>query len=307
MKRLPALRIAASLAVLGLGAGLGSAAGAAPAPGSSAPPAGAKAPAKPAAHTIVLCAPGYPGNTAQAQPAMDAFARALEKAAGWPAGELGAVYYETEGGGLERMRKPDVALAITTLPFYFADGAKAGLTPRLQAVRNGSPSQTWSLIAKKERVHEAADMDGWELTGPAGYAPGFVQMMLQGWGPLRSSTRITFAPAPLAALRRVNDGEDVAVLLEPEQVQAIFPKNPLANALEIVMTTKPVPGSIASAVRGHDESATAKILAALPKLQGSAEGAEALKTLRIEKFVGMDDKTAAWLERSASEAGALKK
>src|SRR6059036_784782 len=43
------------------------------------------------ARTLVVCAPGYPGTTEEAQPTMDAFARAAEAAAGWPAGSLHAV------------------------------------------------------------------------------------------------------------------------------------------------------------------------------------------------------------------------
>src|SRR5262245_15837575 len=106
-----------------------------PAARAAAPPAPAAAP-KAASQWIVFCAPGYPGNTVQAQPAMDGFAHAVEKAAGWPAGRLGGVYYETEGGGTERLRKPDAVLAITTLPFFLQDGEKLGLKPHLAAERD---------------------------------------------------------------------------------------------------------------------------------------------------------------------------
>src|SRR5437867_12077892 len=68
--------------------------------------------------SIVLCAPGYPGNTLQAQPTMDLFARYVEKAAGLAGGSLGAAYYETEKGGLDRLAAEDSALALVPLPFY---------------------------------------------------------------------------------------------------------------------------------------------------------------------------------------------
>src|SRR5437870_8109634 len=80
---------------------LGLAAGSeAPAPGgaravSAAPAQGRK--------VIVVCAPGYPGNTVEAQPTMDLFAKYVEKAAGLAPGSLGAVYHETEKGGLDRL------------------------------------------------------------------------------------------------------------------------------------------------------------------------------------------------------------
>jgi hypothetical protein len=270
----------------------------APAAGSGTAPAAAS-PKQAPKHTLVFCAPGYPGNTAQAQPAMDAFARAVEKAAGLPAGELGAAYYESEGAGIEALRKPDAVLAVTTLPFYLQDGEKLALKAHLASQRNGSATQQWSLIAQRGRVTSSADLDGWELTGPAGYSPGFVRALLQSWEPLRSSTRITFAPAPLGALRRVAAGENLAVLIEPEQTQAIFPQHPLAKDLEIVATSRPVPGSVVSIVgdRVSQEERT-RLLNALMHLQDSPDGAEALKTLRVEKFVTLQPKAVVLLQQA---------
>lgn len=279
---------------------------------AAAPSAAPNAPAAPksaaAVHTIVFCAPGYPGNTVQAQPAMDAFARAVEKTAGLSSGTLHAVYHETEGGGIEALHGPDAVLALTTLPFYLKNGDKAGLEARLTAVRNGSPAEYWTLIAKKGRVGAAIDMEDWELTGPAGYAPAFVRAMMQVWGPLRSTTKITFTPAPLGALRRVVDGENLAVLLEPEQVQALFPKHPFAKDLEIVANSKPVPGSVVSVVGERLDIATAaKLLDALTRLQGSPEGTEALKTLRIDRFVTMEPKAIAWVLQAIANEPNVKK
>lgn len=299
-------RALVSLSAVLLAAAFGPAAGsrAADKPaGHTAAPAGAAPKAAPA-HTMVFCAPGYPGNTVQAQPAMDAFARAVEKTAGMPAGQLGAAYYESEGGGIEALRKPEVVIALTTLPFFLQDGEKTGLTPRLTAVRNGRQAQQWSLIAKNGRVAQAFDLDEWELTGPAGYAPAFVRALLQSWGPLRASTKITFSPAPLGALKRVADGESVAVLLEPEQVQAIFPKHPLAKDLEIVTTSKPVPSSVVCVVRGRmNEAAVAKILDAFLRLQSSPEGVESLKTMRIDRFETMDPRALGWIQSAIANEG----
>src|SRR5262245_7454326 len=56
------------------------------------------------ARTLVVCAPGYPGTTDEAQPTMDAFARAAEAAAGWTTGSLHVVYDETLDGGRARLQ-----------------------------------------------------------------------------------------------------------------------------------------------------------------------------------------------------------
>jgi hypothetical protein len=73
--------------------------------------------------TLVVCAPGYPGTTAEAQPTLDAFAAAAAEAAGWERGKLAAVYHETERGGLEGIAKPDAAFALVPLPFLIEHGA----------------------------------------------------------------------------------------------------------------------------------------------------------------------------------------
>jgi hypothetical protein len=55
---------------------------------------------------IVFCAPGAPGTTEEAQPAMDAFAAALAAKAGLPAGELGATYAASEDAGSHACAPP---------------------------------------------------------------------------------------------------------------------------------------------------------------------------------------------------------
>jgi len=56
-----------------------------------------------AAVTLVVCAPGYPGSTAEAQPSMDALAASLAAAGHLAPGSLAAAYEETKAGSLRRL------------------------------------------------------------------------------------------------------------------------------------------------------------------------------------------------------------
>ena len=85
------------------------------------------------ATTLVVCAPGYPGNTAEAQPAMDALARSVAAAAHLPPGSITAVYDETAEGGLRRLAQKDAALLLAPLPFFLEHERDLRLTPRLMA------------------------------------------------------------------------------------------------------------------------------------------------------------------------------
>ena len=55
--------------------------------------------------TLVVCAPGYPGSTEQAQSTMDDLARTIGESAGWGTDRLRAVYHETLEPGLDRLEQ----------------------------------------------------------------------------------------------------------------------------------------------------------------------------------------------------------
>src|SRR5436190_7286891 len=113
---------------------------------------------------IVACAPGYPGTTAEAQPAMNAFAAALATSAGLKREALSAAYFEAEASGVARLRQPDVGLALVPLPFYLLHRQDLDLTPRLQIVTaGGAATEVWSLVGAKGRLHAPADLAGWQL------------------------------------------------------------------------------------------------------------------------------------------------
>lgn len=246
--------------------------------------AGAAAP-----RVLVICAPGYPGTTAQAKPVMDAFAAAAERAAGWPAGSLRAVYHEKMEPGLARLAQDDAALALVPLPYYLQHAQALKLVPRLQVVRASGASETWSLVAKKGAVRSAASLAGWEVAGSPAYAPAFVRgPVLGAWGALPPSATLKFTPAILSALRRAAAGENVAVLLDAAQSTALA-SLPFAAELETVYRSKPLPGTLLCSVgdRGKGPELEA-LLKALPALNEKPEGEEVLKTMQMVRFERAD-------------------
>jgi ABC-type phosphate/phosphonate transport system substrate-binding protein len=248
--------------------------------------------------TLVVCAPGYPGSTAEAQPTLDAFAAAAARAAGWPEGALAAVYHESESAGLDRLGAPDAALALVPLPFYLAHRVALGLTPVAQAVaRGGSASETWTLVAGKGRVKTPADLAGARLVSLAAYAPAFVRAALAGWGNLPADVEMVSSGAVLSALRRAASGERVAVLLDREQADAL-PTLPFAGELEVVARSRPLPVSVLAAVGTRLPAARAAALVrALTSLGASADGAAALEGMRLAGFVAADRAALAAAER----------
>jgi hypothetical protein len=238
---------------------------------------------------MVVCSPGSPGTTAEAQPTMDAFAAALSRKAG--GAPLGAVYEASEEAGVKRLRAPDAALALVSLPFFLKHEKELRLEARLQAVAKGRPPlEIWTLVAKKGRVTGPAALDGFTIASSAGFAPGFVRgPALGGFGPLPAGVKVTPSAQVLSALRRAASGDATAVLLDGAQGAALATL-PFAGELEAVARSAPLPAGIVASV---DARLPAKewraIEAALKALPSDAAGASAVAGLQMERFAPVDE------------------
>ncbi|HVP67797.1 MAG TPA: PhnD/SsuA/transferrin family substrate-binding protein [Anaeromyxobacteraceae bacterium] len=253
---------------------------------------------------FVICAPGYPGSTAEAQASMDAFAAALTARAGWPAGSLVGAYYESEKAGAERLARPDAVVGMFTLPFFLEEAGRAKLQPRLAAVQAGSEAdEVWSLVAKKGRVTGPGSLAGWKLVSIAGYAPAFVRgVALGAWGKLPATTEIVQSSQVLSWLRKAAAGDNVALLLDGMQGKALGTL-PFAPELEVVARSAPVPGGVVATVgKRLPPERWAALEKALRSLRESPEGAAALDGIRLEAFVPMDDAALAAARKSYGAA-----
>lgn len=250
--------------------------------------------------TMVVCAPGYPGSTAEAQPAMDGLAGAVADAAGWERGRFGAEYFETEQGGLDRLAAADAGLGMFTLPFFLEHRAALDLRSVLMAVPEGRRAEEpWTLVAGTGTVKRPQDLDGWTLVSLAGYSEAFVRGPVLGdWGRLPDSVQITFSSGVLTALRRAARGDQVAVLLDAEQAEAL-PSLPFAGDLEVVHRSRPLPVSVVCSVDDRvDRETLSRLVAVLEGLGGRPEAAGPMAGVRIERFEPLDEKSLAWSEKA---------
>jgi hypothetical protein len=236
--------------------------------------------------TLVFCAPGYPGAAGDAQPFLDAFAAAAAAAAKWPAGSLAATYDATEAGGLEKLAKPDAALAFVPFPFFVEHATALHLAPLVQAdVTDVGVQERWTLVAKKDKVGGPASMSGYSVLSIAGYAPHFVRSFaLSGWG-LPENVKITQAEQVLSALRRTAAGDPVAVLLDQTQAAGLA-SLPFAGDLQSITRSQPLPTAILAVVDARLPKSRAEALrAGLLSLAKSSSGADVLANLRLKGFV----------------------
>lgn len=239
-----------------------------------------------AAVTLVFCAPGYPGETGDAQPYVDQFARAAAASAGWPAGSLAAVYDPTEAGGLAKLARSDAALAFVPYPFFVEHAAQLHLAALVDAdVTDTGPRQRWTLVAKRGRVSGAPSLAGFTIVSTAGYAPEFVKhSALEAW-PLAGDLRIEPTGQVLSALRRAAAGEPVVVLLDQTQTAALAGL-PFASELQAVVQSPELPVAVVAVVGSRVKAArVATLRSGLLGLGHDPGNAELLASLRLRGFV----------------------
>jgi hypothetical protein len=237
------------------------------------------------AATLVVCAPGYPGSTAEAQPAMDALARTLAASARLPPASLAAVYEETAQGCLRRLAEKDAALLLSTLPFYLDHEQDLRLVPRLMAApKDGEPLERWTLVTGKDHPPSLA---GYTVQSTAGYSPRFVRAAAPS---LPADVKIVASSAVLSALRQAASGEKVAELLDGSQSAALA-KLPFAASLAVVETSAPMPVAVIATVdKRIDERRRKTLQAAFTALSGDPSAREALDGVRMSAFVPLDAK-----------------
>ncbi len=256
----------------------------------AAPPKAPPAPSGPRA--LVFCAPGYPGTTEEAQSRMDEMATAIGELSAWPKDSLNAKYFPNEKAGLARFAETDVVFALVPLPFFLSHEAELKLTARLAVVQQGlEATQQWTLVAKKDAVKKAADLDGYTVFSTAGYAPDFVtRVALQGFGPLPATVKVTSGGQVLSALRKAASGkEKLAVVLDSEQAKALSTL-PFAADLEVVHAGPKVPVAVVATLGERLTAAEWKTASgAFLKLPSVERGKAALEGVRLTGFAPLDE------------------
>jgi len=233
--------------------------------------------------TLVVCAPGYPGSSQEAQPAMQSLAGSLARAAHQPPGSLGAVYEETEAGGLKRLAQKDAALLLSPLPFFLEHEQQLKLVPRLAAVPSeGEALQPWTLVTGKDHP---AKLAGYTVLSSAGYSHRFVRAVARD---LPAEAEIRQDSNVLSALRRAANGEKVAVLLDGTQAAALG-KLPFAASLATVSTSPPLPVAVVATIdKRVAEQRWKQLEPAFQQVGKDPQGQEALEGVRMRGFVAVD-------------------
>jgi len=255
--------------------------------------------AAPATLTMVVCSPGSPGSTDEAQPRMDAFAAALSSKAATP---ITVVYDPSDDGGVTRLKT--AGLGLVSLPFFLQHEQALGLHPRLQVVAKGRPAlDRWSLVVAKGRVKAASDLAGFSIATSVAFSPSFVRgPLFGGFGALPASAKLTRSTAVLSALRRAANGNPVAVVLDGAQ-DAQLASLPFASKLEVIARSAPLPTALVVTVGDRTpDAAWSKLERALLGLSSDRAAASVLDAIQLTGFAALDAKTVDAARKAFAEA-----
>jgi hypothetical protein len=239
-----------------------------------------------AVSTLVFCAPGYPGASADAQPFVDQFAAAAVKSAGWQPGTLAAIYDPTDEGSVAKLASSDAVLAFVPYPFFVERGSKLHLTPLAQAdVAGTGTTQKWSLVAKAGKVTGPGSLAGYTIVSVAGYAPEFVRHSALGsWGALPGDVKVQATGQILSALRKVASGAESSVALLDQQQATALTTLPFGNDIKPVTQSAALPVALIVVVDSRLPAPKAKTFQE-GLLKMGKDSQDVLGQLKLQGFV----------------------
>jgi ABC-type phosphate/phosphonate transport system substrate-binding protein len=242
---------------------------------------------------VLVCDPGKPGTTKQAEATMATLARGVEGAGGLPPGSMRFTYIPDAKEAAAFLAKEKPGFAIISPALYLAWKKDRPLTPIAQSEREGKTTIRYLvLVGKSSPVKMLADLAGQTIVTTHADDPGFTARVILGGAledPVFEQTK---------SLRRgamdVTAGKKGALLVD-EHEHAMIPKE-VRDQFRTVHTSEPVPGAVVVAFADAPAADREAVARGLLGLSGTKEGKEILKAIWSTGFKPPDKATFERLE-----------
>lgn len=244
-------------------------------------------PADAAEKRVLLCFPGGPGNTADAQPIVDKFLTKLAELAGWD--KASGTYFNDMSACKKAFGSaPGPQVMMVPLDVYLASRGQWKLTP-VATLKNEEASGRFHLVAKSGTT--LADLKGKRvLTGLRASGRFLSKVAFDGKVDVETHFTLTRKRSGFGAVKRVARGRAEAAILDDNQYRALKDL-PFAKDLSAVLSGPELPGAIVAGVG----SSPSKLAPALAKVCTSAPAL--CKDMRITGFGTCDTAKLATLEK----------
>ena len=238
---------------------------------------------------IVVCYPGGPVNEADANTAMEAMLRVIERVGEWPAHRFNSFFTADPAQCKSLMTQKKPAFAITSLGLFLEQHDSLSLEPIVQPRMKGSTSERYHLMIQKGRYPSLESLKGKSVGGTVFEEPDFLQrIVFKGTIAPPTFFHLEKSRQAIKALRSLDKGELDAVFLNGQQFDAL-PSLPLKSSLEAIFTSDAIPlmGLIADQKLSSLEERT-HFAKALEGICLDVDGKKLCELFGIEAFVPID-------------------
>ncbi|MFT7621305.1 MAG: hypothetical protein ACI9WU_000466 [Myxococcota bacterium] len=235
---------------------------------------------------FLLCFPGGPGSTADAQPVVDKFLGKLASLTGW-SGATGT-YMNDLADCARQFEAAPPTVVMVPLHVYLAKRTAWKLAA-VSTMQNKETSGRYHIVAKKGATLES--LKGQKLaTGLKADARFFSRVAFANKVDVATHFEMSKTRSALRAVKNVAKGKVAAALVDDVQLSALDGL-PMAKDLAPVLSGPALPGAIVAAVSGDQ----AKLAGALETL--CSKDAALCKEMRITGFSRVDTNQLSELEK----------
>lgn len=239
--------------------------------------------------TLVVCYPGGPVSAKDANGAMTAMLRVVERVGQWPSDSFASLFTTKLDECRKEMAEKKPKFAITSLGLYLELRETQHLMPLIQPKIKGRTSEQFRIIVQKDKFKSLEDLKGKTLGGTPLEEQNFIgKIVLAGKNDPASFFVLKPTNQAIRALRSLDKGDLDAVILN-EQQYAALPSLNLPNPVEAIFTSEEIPlmGVVADSQATTPEE-RARFGKALEGMCADAEGKKLCELFGIESFASVE-------------------
>jgi ABC-type phosphate/phosphonate transport system substrate-binding protein len=237
---------------------------------------------------LLLCLPGFPGTTQQAQPYIDKMLRHLEGKLGAAAGSMSGVFLPDGEEAVAQLSQVKPGLALVGPSVLAGNHERLGMKVIGKLIINGKEQETYSVVTARTGPSDVAELEGKKVSGTVVHDDRYVSNVLLDRKVPPGSMKLESQKRPLKSLRDVARGLTDAAIVDQSVVDHMAELE-FAGDLRVIYTSKPVPAPAIVIIGDGPEAGAKKIKDVLIGMCERPDGKELCKTLMITAIKAASD------------------
>ncbi|TAK63451.1 sterol transporter periplasmic substrate-binding protein BstB [Methylobacter sp.] len=245
--------------------------------------------ATPNPEMIVVCYPGGPVNTKDANEAMSSMLRVVEHIGQWQENRFNSLFITKTDDCRKQMAEKKPKFAIISLGLYLELRTRYHLVPVVQPKIKGRTSERYRVMVQKDKYKSLNELKGLTLGGTVLEEQSFVgKIVFAGKYDPASFFVLKTSNQAIRALRSLDKGELDAVILNEQQFNGLASLH-MERPLEAVFTSEEIPlmGVVANSATTTLEERN-RFGKALETMCTDTEGKKLCELFGVESFVTAD-------------------